>query len=113
MCKSMGDNCCICNMFIDNKGGRICAIKDLEGIDEHRADMIASTVEQWSIKHPEKTRADVFKEMFPNATGVEATCPSFVDGGECKDYTDEGYCTDACSKNYWTSPAPDGFGKGK
>ena len=109
MCKSMGANCCNCNIFICNKGDRICAIKDLECIDEHRADMIASTVEQWNNKHPEKTRSDVFKEMFPygNAFSIHP-----CDIEDCVDCDDPCECEN-CKSAYWNAPAPDGFGKGK
>lgn len=79
---------------------------DSENIEE-----LVEIVEKWSNEHPVKTRADVFREMFPLADSIKL-CPIDIQGKNCEDYWTEKHDCDICKRKYWDAPAPDGFGKG-
>lgn len=76
----------------------------------HNPEQAIEIVEKWSDSHPVRTRADVYKQMFPNAN-VEMICPYALLGGMCIRKSNECSCDD-CKDKFWNEPAPDWFGKG-
>ena len=81
MCETMFDGTC------DN-----CILKDT-GISCYNTRYITQEridiVQKWSDEHPEKTRKEVFLEMFPKADvrviGIHNVCFGYLIGEECSD----------------------------
>jgi len=82
----------------DECSGGIISIEDAE-INIYRVDI-------WSAEYPAKTRAEVFKELFPN--GNKRFCPQFIGGNE---YSCLGKLCEDCKVFYWGDIAPKGFGE--
>ena len=74
MCNSYKD-CGGCPLERDN-----CALNT--GTSNEECERIVTAVEQWSKKHPRKTRQSVFLEQYPeaelNTDGVLRLCPKSV-----------------------------------
>ena len=77
-------------------------------MSDEECEKLVAAVEQWSKKHPRKTRQSVFLEQYPetilDAFGVVQLCPMCVSAtyrdsdGECKD--PEERCID-CRREFW------------
>lgn len=75
------------------------------------SEKVVKIVEEWSAKHPIKTRQDVFLEQYPGAkiddTDVLCVCPAAIspsyrkDGGGCLDSNKYRGCA-ICRKEFWT-----------
>lgn len=91
--------CKECPVYVDFSG---CAVKPLVGANEEKTEAI---IEEWSRKHPVKTRQSEFLKMFPRAditvNGVIKICPNAVEMG----YVDMKDCNFStcleCQKAYW------------
>ena len=61
-------------------------------------------VEQWSKKHPHKTRQSVFLEQWPNCMmdddGIVGMCPRNIDKMYVCNLSRSGGCTD-CRRKFW------------
>lgn len=83
-----------------------CTLGSSTSVEEYET--IIATVEQWSKKHPLKTRQSVFLEQWPEAeidvNGVVQLCPMPISAahrdsnGECKNPGN--LCRD-CRREFW------------
>ena len=100
MCDSYR-GCAVCPF-----GAAECVFRDMTSEDTCKR--IVSAVEQWSKKHPRKTRQSVFLEQYPEAeidvNGVVGICPMSISAahrdsdGECN-YPEQ-MCRD-CRREFW------------
>lgn len=80
----------------------LCAISDITS-DEERESVIA-TVEQWSKKHPRKTRQSVFLKQWPNAVtnnGVLNLTPCNIDQSLYDIQRCNGADCSKCRREFW------------
>jgi hypothetical protein len=99
--------CNTCDLGKNNNKVDLTCV-ELECIEPQKS---VDIVENWSNEHPVKTRADVFREMFPLADSIEL-CPIDIQGKNCEDYWTEKHDCDICKRKYWDAPTPEGFGEG-
>lgn len=112
----------MCDYFTGNSVGTVCIQCPLSAINNNKHEVCekfignnpeqaVKIVEKFSEENPVKTRADVFKELFPNADLTEM-CESCIDGNSCRDFWTHDYNCSICRDKYWNAPAPEDFGKG-
>lgn len=82
---------------------KTCDCLDIHSDSEMK--ILIATVEQWSKKHPRKTRQSVFLEQWPDATkdenGVLALCPKYLSANiGCVDKDRFKDCAD-CRREFW------------
>jgi len=100
----VGAHCIDCKLQNPTTGN--CYANPASAFKDKR--FVVDIVEQWSKDNPVKTRADVFKELFPKSD------PFFIE--YCSMEGKDVCCLDdaclECQNHYWSEPAPEGFGKG-
>ena len=108
MCTTEG--CLNCKMYnVDSNTCYICGNSEKE-----YSDFTIKTVQEWSDNHQQKTRGEIFIEMFPEASTYDGVpliepCDMISNGSTCDKckYYDENH---PCAE-YWNEPATTKFGK--
>lgn len=108
----------MCEFYYDRKGcctGECPAYdiqcNDLEDLSANAKELV-SIVEEWSDKHPRKTRQSEFLKQWPNAridksTGVLTICPAELtkecrdDRDACGAYSIETCVCNNCRREFW------------
>lgn len=77
-------------------------------VSNEEYERIITTVEQWSKKHPRKTRQDAFLEQYPEAlcteNGIISICPATL---YCSQRYNDGNCKNSrkgcenCRREFW------------
>lgn len=95
MCRSV-NKCSYCALGKDTGDTIECLINSMPILSSQDAEDCVKIVEEWSKKHPRKTRAEELKRLFPN-NSVENLCIQIFDTSieKC-----EGNCPE-CIEKFW------------
>lgn len=101
ICRQVG-NCINCPLVDDLVDDNIeCRINLKRTLDHEEIEDCVKIVEEWSNKHPKKTRLSEFVKMFPNCQmndGIPVGCIRFWDDSEhCR----KNISCEECAKEFW------------